>query len=291
MNKKGFIIILILCILCLTGCSKDDNETTLVTYTSVYPVEYIVEKLYGNNIAIKSIYPEDTSFNDPQFKLSNFQLDDISKGDLYIYSSIIEKEKNYAVSVLNKNKKIKIIDASLGMNYMNNIEEAWLNPSNFLMMASNIKEGLEEYINTSLEKKKINKNYEDLMLSLTEIDYNLKNLVNNSNNKTIVVSSDIFKFLEDYGFNVISLEENENLTDKVIADTKLLFKNKSVSYIFIKDNENENKIVKSIEKEYGAKIESLNTLSKITSNEKNENKDYMSIVEDNINKIKLELNN
>ena len=47
--------------------------------------------------------------------------------------------------------KIKVIDASLGMSYTYDVAEAWLNPSNYLMMASNIKNGLEEYVNTKID--------------------------------------------------------------------------------------------------------------------------------------------
>ena len=68
-----------------------------------------------------------------------------------MYNSIITKEKDYAVNMINKNKSVKIIDASLGMPYTNGIEETWLAPGNYLMMASNIKNGLKEYITETLE--------------------------------------------------------------------------------------------------------------------------------------------
>ena len=38
-----------------------------------------------------------------------------------------------------KNQNLKLIDTSLGMNYNYSIEELWLNPYNYLMMAKNIK--------------------------------------------------------------------------------------------------------------------------------------------------------
>ena len=192
--------------------------------------------------------------------------------------------------MLNENKKIKIIDASLGMNNSNNIEEAWLNPSNYLMMASNIKNGLEEYINISFEIDKINNNYEKLKLSLIEIDSNLKALANNANNKTIIVGSDSFKFLETYGFTVISLEENENLSDKIIADVKTMIKNKMASYIFIKDKV-QNNTVKNIINETGVKTISLNSLSTLNANDRKDKKDYITIMQNNINSIKQEVNN
>ena len=52
--------------------------------------------------------------------------------------------------------------------------------------------------------------------------------------------------MQKYGFTVISLEENENLTDKVLSDVKKLLANKQISYIFLKDSEEENKTIKSL---------------------------------------------
>ena len=53
------------------------------------------------------------------------------------------------------NKNIKIIDTSMSMEYSNEVEELWLDPSNFLMLAQNIKNGLQEYINDPYLRKQI----------------------------------------------------------------------------------------------------------------------------------------
>lgn len=288
-NKIIITIGLILSLFCLSGCSNDENKATMTAYTSVYPVEYILENLYGDSIAIYSIYPDGIDYK--SYELTNKQLSDYSRSDLYIYNGTIQKEKDYAVRLINKNKKIKIIDASLGMNYTNDVAETWLNPSNYLMMASNIKNGLEEYIEESIELKKIEENYNELKLNLSEIDAELKMIATNSSSNILVVSSDVFKYLEKYGFTVISLEENENLTDKVIADVKKMMSNKMVHYIFLKDNEEETELIKELKSTYDVSTVSLNSLSTLNAADRKDKKDYISIMNDNINSIKLEVNN
>lgn len=288
-NKITILIGILLSLFILSGCSNNNTTTSMTAYTSVYPVEYILENLYGDNIAIYSIYPDGINYK--SYKLTNKQLNDYSKGDLFVYNGTIKKEKDYAVKLLNKNKKIKVIDASLGMNYSSDVCENWLNPSNYLMMASNIKKGLEEYINENIELKKINENYDLLKLKLSEIDAELKQIATSSSNPTIVVSSDTFKYLEKYGFTVISLEENENLTDKTISEVKKLLAAKKISYIFLKDKEEENNTIKDLKNKYGLTTVSLNTLSTLNANERKDKKDYISIMMDNINSIKLEVNN
>lgn len=287
-NKILMILALGLSLLALTGCSPDTNTSSMTAYTSVYPVEYVLENLYGDKIAIYSIYPDGINYKN--YKLTDKQLTDYSKGDLYVYNGIIKKEKEYAAKLLNQNKNIKIIDASLGMNYSNDVAEAWLNPSNYLMMASNIKKGLEEYINEKIETKEINENYEKLKLSLSEIDAELKSIASNASNNILVVSDDTFKYLEKYGFTVISLQENENLTDKVVSEVKKMIANKAIHYIFLKDNEEPNDTIKGLKDKYNVTTTSLNSLSTLSANDRKDKKDYVSIMMDNINSIKLEVN-
>lgn len=287
-NKIIIISCMLISLFALSGCSKNENTTSMTAYTSVYPVEYILDNLYGENIAISGIYPDGINYE--SYELTDVQLNNCSKSDLYVYTGIISKEKDYAVELINKNKKIKIIDASLGMGYTNDVSETWLNPSNYLMMASNIKNGLEEYINETLELKKIENNYNKLKLSLTQIDAELKMIGNNADSNTLIVSNDTFKYLEKYGFTVISLEENDNLTDKVIAEVKALMSNKQVHYIFLKDNEEETELIKELKNTYGISTVSLNSLSTLSANERMEKQDYVSIMMDNINSIKLETN-
>ena len=294
-NKIKTLLILIISILTLTGC--EDTSTTMIAYTSLYPVEYIMDTLYGDKIVVYSIYPDkqdnksEEETNYKNYVLKEKQIEDFSKGDLYVYNGTILKEKDYAVKMINYNKNIKIIDASQGMNYKNDVSETWLDPSNTLMMASNIKKGLTEYVEEKVDLKDINSNYEELKFNLSEIDAELKQIATNSNNPTIVVSNDLFKYLEKYGFNVISLEENENLTDKEISEVKSLASNKTIKYIFLKDNENANETIKKIVNDYKLTTVSLNTLSTISTNDRKDKKDYLTIMYDNINSIKLEVNN
>ena len=185
---------------------------------------------------------------------------------------------------------MKIIDATQGMDFENCISESWLNPSNYLMMASNIKKGLEEYINEKVEIKKINKNYGELKLKLTKIDAELKMIAENKDNNTLVVSSDSFKYLEKYGFNVISIEDNENLTNKKIADVKKLLSNNKIKYIFLKDNEEESELIKSLVNDYKIQTVRLNSLATLSPADRKDKKDYLTIMNENINSIKLEIN-
>ncbi len=272
----------------MTGCFKRDNFEDITVYTTVYPVEYITNRLYGNHSTIYSIYPN--GVNPATYELTEKQLKDYSKSDLFIFNGL-DKEKDYVIPMFRHNKNLKIIDTTLTMEYTNEIEELWLDPSNFLMMQQNIRNGLKEYINNQYLKNEIDENYEALRIEISNIDAKLKLIIDSADSKTIVVANDLYKFLEKYNFNVISLEENDNLTEKTIVDVKNAIRNGEISYIFLRENEDANNTVLSIQKETGVELVTLHSISNLTEDEKKARTDYITLMNENIELLKNELYN
>ncbi len=282
---KKISIILLSCIFFLTGCLKRDNMEDITIYTSIYPLNYIVNYLYGSNSKIHSIYP--LGINIDEYKLTQKQLNDYSKGDLFIFNSL-DVDRDYAVEMINLNKNLKIIDVSLGMEIENSTEELWLNPYNYLMLAQNVKNGLEEYISNPYLIKEIDNNYENLKLALSELDANIKLTVKSSTYNTIIVDNDVLKFLEKYNLNVLSLEENDNLTKKNIEDAKKLITSGKVKYIYTISNST-NETVASLIKDSKIELLKINGMRSIDGGITNSNENYITIMNNNIDLIKKEL--
>lgn len=285
-------IISILCLLvitsCLTGCIKRDSMEDITIYTTNYPTEYITKKLYGNHSTVHSIYPDGVDIS--KYKLTKKQIKDYSNSDLYIFNGL-SNEKKYISSMRKNNKNLKIIDTTLAMEYTYSLEELWLDPSNFLMMAQNIKTGFSEYTDNYYLNNDIKEEYEKLKIDASNLDAKIKQIVTNSDDKIIVASSDLFKYLEKYNLTVYSLEENDNLTDKVIAEVKDLIENGDIEYIFAPANTELNDTVNKIVKDTGVKIEYWHTLSNISESERNSNENYFTIMNDNLELLKNELYN
>lgn len=269
-----------------SGCFKKDDLEDITIYTSVYPIEYIVDTLYGKNSNVKSIYPDGVDVS--KYSLTDKQIKDYSKGNMFIFNGLSD-EKDYVTSMFNYNKDLMIIDTTATMEYNNHVEELWLDPSNFLMMSLNVKNGLLEYITNQYLKTEIDNNYSKLKLEISNIDAKIKLMNENSSKKTIVVDNSSFKFLEKYGFEVISLEDNEELTDKTISDVIRMVRKKQITYIFSTDANNLNKNVQKIVKKTGVKILELNDLSNLTENQRNSKEDYISLLNENIDLLKKEL--
>lgn len=270
-----------------SGCFKRDTMDDINIYTTVYPIEYLITNIYGYNSNIDSIYPDGVSIKD--YNLTDKQISEYSQTDMFIYNGL-SKEKQVAAAFLEDNKNIKVIDVSKGLSYQNDVEELWLCPSNYLMLAQNIKNELLEYTSSSVLKDEINDKYSDLKLTISKYDAELKLIAEKASNKTLVVGNDVFLFLEKYGFKVINVEENEKYTSNDYQDAKNLITSKSVNYIFILDTDEENENTKSL-KDAGAKVIKIKSMMNRSEEESAQDIDYTNMMLDFIEQIKMEVNN
>ena len=285
MKKIISLLMITSFIFILSGCDlKKDNMDNISIYTTNYPTEYITSRLYGEHSSIKSIYPNGININD--YKLTKKQITDYSDTDLYIFNGLNEKEKGYVSSMRDKNKKLKIIDDTLYMEYSSSIEELWLDPSNFLMMAQNIKNGFNEYIGNYYLNNDINKNYEKLKIDASNLDAKIKTTAEKAKSKTIITSDKMFKYLEKYGLTVYVIDSPES---KDLENARDLINTGQIKYVFIKDNEEVNNTIKSLIKNTQIETQTWYTLSTISSENRNANEDYFSLMNENIDNLKNEL--
>ncbi len=287
MKKSKYLFILIVMLL-LTGCDlfKRDTMENINIITTIYPLEYTTNYIYGNSSNVTSIYPDD--INTDTYELTEKQLKDNSKKDLFIYMGL-SNDSEIAIKLIERNKKLKVIDATYGMEYKNDLSELWLNPSNLLMILQNIKNGLDEYIDNTYIKLEIQEKYDELKMILSEIDANLKSTMENTNKKTIYCNSKSFMFLEKYGINVIPVFKEDDLYEKNLALLKDAIDKEQVKYFYvIEDSDITDEIKKLVEDK---KIQTLDfrNLKNITDEERNLKKNYESIMEKNIEELKKEL--
>ena len=71
--KKFKILFSIIVLFSLTGCFDDDSMDNISISTSSYPIEYVVNRIYGEHSTISSIYPKDDETIN--FEVTNVLLD------------------------------------------------------------------------------------------------------------------------------------------------------------------------------------------------------------------------
>lgn len=296
------LVAILACIICLTGCFKRDDMENITIYTTVYPLEFVVNALYGEYSDIKSIYPRGVKAQlepcndctDIQYTLTETLMEEYSQADLLIFNSLLY-EGNYVIPMSQNNSKLKIINGTdnLSADEFYGVEELWLDPSRLLTISRNIKNGFNEYINNYYLKQDVENNFEKLKEELDKLGSTLSGITKNADNKNIVVSDDVFKFLskDKYGLTVYSLEENENLTTKTISDVKSLIESGEIQYIYVKQYEEINNTIKRLIEGTDVEIVELHMLANLTENEISNNKDYFTIMNENIELLRKQLYN
>lgn len=276
------------CLLCglvlfSSGCLEKNNLDDATIYATVYPIQYFTEVLYGTHSTISSIYPDGA--NVAEYRLTDKQKNTYSKADVFVYNGLTE-EKQIAKDFSNMNRKLQIIDVAYGLKYKYGVEELWLSPSNALMLASNIKNNLETFIGSKFVNEEIEKNYKELEETLSLKDAELRSIAKSATEKgknTLVVSSNVFKFLEDYGFQIVSLEDNTS--ENSINILKKNFKSGTYKYLFIKNTEEITDVMNDL-KGNGAVITTVHTMTTLNDDNRKNNDSYFTITQEFIENIK-----
>ena len=281
MNIIKKIFLLGLSIFLTTGCSltKDSLEDAQI-YTTVYPIEYLANFLYSDYSTVESIYPNGADIQN--YKLTEKQIKKYAKGDLFIYNGL-SNEKTITKDLINKNDNLLIIDVSNGLNYTYDIEELWMSPNNYLMLAKNIKDYLIEYLSSKSIIDYVEQKYDELSEILSLKDADLRAIGKEAKEKgknTLIVNDNVFKFLENYGFEIISLDES-TLSESTLNLVKNYFEKDEFDTIFILDNNYTDNINNLID-EYEIKKIDINSMTVFNENDN----DYLTEMQQFIDEIR-----
>lgn len=280
--KLKKIILMLIPLMFLTGCNlKKDNLESATIYTTIYPIKYLTEFLYKDYATIESIYPSGADV--VSYELTSKQIKKYAKADLFIYNGL-SNEKTITKNLINKNKNLLIIDVSNGLSYTYGVKELWMSPNNYLMLAKNIKDYLKEYLDSKIIVNYVDQKYEDLAEILSLKDAELRSIGKEAKEKgtnTIVVSDNVFKFLENYDFNVVSLDE-ETLTEGTLNSIKNNFKKGNYNTILVLDN-NYTDNINSLVKDYKAKAIDVKSMINVDSDNTD---DYLTVMQDLIDNIR-----
>lgn len=282
MKKIIKLCSLFIILICISGCLKEDKLTNENVYTTIYPIKYLTEYLYGETKVINSIYPNGAEVT--KYELTNKQKETYSKGALFVYNGLTN-EKELAREFLNTNKNMLLIDVSYGLKYENNLEELWLSPNNYLMLAKNIKNNLLEYTTSKVTKESIEKKYNELEEKLSYMDAELRSIAASAimdGSSTILVSSDKLKFLEKYGFEIINVN-SDNVNTTTIKNN---FTSGNYKDLYLCTTDTKSELITELESKYKANIISVNTMETLTDTEATNHENYLTIMDTFIDNIR-----
>ena len=282
--KKVFILFLSLFL--LTGCSFTNNNNVSTVYTTYYPFEYATKYMYGEFADISSIYPSEVDID--TYELTNKQREKYSSGNIFVYTGLT-KEVKLAVDFVNENRRLNLIDATNALSFTSGIEELWLNPSNYLMIARNIKSTLNDYEPNLYNREKVNELYEELKIKISELDVEYTMMGNNASRKDILIADDALAFLSKYNINVLSLDPESENYSRSYNEAKRLASSGDIKYIYVLKGKALSNEIETFITENNLEKQEIDTMYTLSEEQRKVSGDYISIMKENIDMFKTEL--
>ncbi|MEG0451202.1 MAG: zinc ABC transporter substrate-binding protein [Lysinibacillus sp.] len=311
--KKIFVLLLIFAIL-LAACSADDSATSnnqptdnqLSVYTTVYPLQYFTERIGGEFVQVSSIYP--VGANEHSFEPTQKDMMALADADLFFYIGLgLEGFVENAQKTLSK-EDVKLVataanvteeQLNISTGHQHEEEESeedhghheidahvWLSPIISQQLARSIK---DELVTALPEQEAVfNKNYEQLVVELNELNSELEAKAAATSKKTFFVSHAAFGYLAGhYGLTqvpVAGLNSQSEPSQKELTAIVDLAKKENIHYIFFEQNVSSN-LTKIIQKELGAETLILHNLSVLTKEDVANKEDYFSLMRKNMDAL------
>lgn len=316
-----WLILFAIGILVLGGCSQATQEEKnnqaddkkLKIYTTIFPLQDFSEKIGGEFVEVENIVP--TGSDAHSFEPTTKTMIKIAEGDAFIYlgtgiegfaDAVISAVKNEDTAIVKASEGTPLIGAQKSPEDEHEAENdeahageegevdphVWLDPGRSVQLAENIKNALIK-INPS-QQDYFEKNFQALKADLETVDSNFESMANESKNKTFIVAHSAYGYWEDaYGLKQIGisgLSPSAEPSQKQLEEIIKTAENAELDYILFEQNV-ENRVAEVIKRELGAETLTLHNLESLTEEDIQNNEDYISLMNKNIETLKQALNN
>lgn len=294
-----FLFIFLVGFGCITETEheKDENENINVI-VSFYPIYEFTKNVAGEEVNVEILIPPNVEPHEYEIKPSDMVK--IIESSLFIYNGAGMEPW---VHNLIKENEVEVLDLSENINLIRTNEHhgeegghthgeydphIWLSPLNVIKQVESIRDKLIE-INPQNEGT-YNRNAEEYIIKLKELDEKIKSEINNEKCKKseiVITHASLGYFARDYGFNQIALSGVIPQSEVSVQQlTKIMeeIESKNVKVIFTEEQVNP-QTAEIIANELGIQLMTFNTIH----GESEEGKDYITLMEDNISRLKVAL--
>lgn len=303
-----------------------EEKEILQVYTTIYPLMDFTKKIGGEHVAVTNIVPAGADAH--SFEPTPKTMVDVSNADLYIYNgSGIEGFADAAAEVL-KSGTVKILKASEGIDLIaveygneedghendedghdedqeknaedhgdedheQNGEEdphVWLDPIRSIELAENIKNALVELMPDA--EGEFESNFAILKQQLEALDEKFKVMAAETSRDTMIVSHAGYQYWTDrYGIKqvgIAGISPTNEPSIKQMTEVIEFAKKHEINYIIFEQNIPTN-ITETVRLQVGAEALLLHNLEAINQDDIDNNEDYFSLMEKNIETLRTAL--
>lgn len=309
---KKLLSPLIIFLLIVSGCSNaastksektSEGSKKLQIVTTFYPMYYFAKKVAGSSANVELLIPNGVEPHD--WEPTANDMAKIQDSDLFIYNSRYFETWTEKVFKSINDPNLKVIEASNGIELMDALDSeeednhehtsskdphVWLSPVLAQKEVDNIAKALEQA--DPKNKDKFQKNAAALNSELADLDSLYKETIDKAKKKEFVTQHAAFGYLaKQYGLTQIpiaGLSPDVEPTLGKLAELTDLTKKKNVKIIYFEELTS-SKVADTLAKEIGAKTEVLNPLEGLTKKEQEKGLDYIDVMKNNLESLKLSL--
>ncbi|WP_404454059.1 zinc ABC transporter substrate-binding protein [Virgibacillus necropolis] len=309
MRKFSTFLSLLLLSLIIAGCSstssEGDKQAGMTIYTSIYPIQYATERIGSDTVNVESVYPPGVDAH--TYEPTSKEMTSIATSDAFIFlgagmegfaetAADALKPEDVALIELGTHEELFHTEESEneddhadeqsndGHNHGDHNPHIWLDPTRMIDIAGIIK---GELIELNPDKKELYiKNFLSLKKDLLALDKKFQETLQKKKDKKILVSHAAYSYWEErYGIEQIAisgLTSSDEPSQKEL--TKIIDKAKkyNMDYVIFEQNGSD-RVSKIIQKQIGAKALQIHNLSVLTEEDIKNDKDYFSLMEQNLN--------
>ncbi len=321
-NRYLLAAVSVLLLLALGACSKKEGKPAssteekgkMTVYTTVYPLQYFAERIGGNTVEAKSIYPAGT--DEHTFEPTQKEMMKLADSDLFIYIGLglegfVENAKktldNQHVTMIAASKAIspdKLMEGHAhGEDHDGDHQtdeehhhgeidpHVWISPVLSISLAEAVRDGLTDQAPEN--KELYNKNFDELKADLEQLDRDYTQMSEKAASKTFFVSHAAYGYLAgQYGLEQVAiagLNTQNEPSQKELASIVAEAKEKHVKTVLFEQNVS-SKLTEVVQKEIGADSAVLHNLSVLTPEDVKQHEDYFTLQHRNISILEKALN-
>ncbi|RHW30749.1 adhesin [Neobacillus notoginsengisoli] len=317
MRKYSLFLLILLAGMLLAACSdetgrlNEKNPDKLSIYTTVYPLQYFAERIGGDHVEVKTIYPPGA--DEHTYEPSQKDMIALAESDLFFYIGLgLEGFAEKAKSTL-KGEDVAVVATAEKINLEEGVHEEdeesghegndhghghggidphiWLDPIYAKGLAESIKVAMVKEMPEN--KADFEENYENLIFDLENLDQQFKDAAAGARNKEIIVSHAAFGYWESrYGIKQTSIAGMSTASEPTQKDMEKIIstvKKNGIHYILVEQNVS-SKLAKTVQAETGAKIIQVHNLATRTAKDIKNNETYFTLMEKNVETLKKAMN-
>ncbi|QIZ08838.1 zinc ABC transporter substrate-binding protein [Priestia megaterium] len=309
---KRLICALIIFLMMISGCSNavqtkgekaNGGTKKLQIVTTFYPMYYFTQKVAGSSANVELLIPNGAEPHD--WEPTAKDMAKIQDADLFIYNSRYFESWTEKVLKSINDSSLTVVEASKGIKLMNALESeeehhsdhaaskdphVWLSPVLAQQEVDTIAKAIEKLDPNN--KNQYEKNAENFKSQLANLDHLYKETIDQAKTKEFVTQHAAFGYLaKQYGLTQIPIAGLSPDVEPTLGKLKELAevtKKKNVKVIYF-EGLTSSKVAQTLANEIGAKTEVLNPLEGLTKEEQEKGLDFIDVMKNNLEALKLSI--